>query len=244
MKKLALASLAASFLSLATADDLYVDCGDPLAADDAAEGRGSSDLPYRTIQAAVDAAVRDDAVGTIWVRPGVYADGSSASSADACNPNQQNRVVLKKRLRLVSTAGAGRTEIRGRFGDPANAHLGAETVRALLVEPAAAGSIVEGFTLGCGATRHDKGTNRATNPDRGGGFYAPGGDCYLVDSVVTNCFAAFGGGVFGGTAVRCLVKSCGGPFWNSASVDAANLWNCVVVHDYYRSSSAGSQKSL
>jgi len=217
------------------AGELYVDCNDPQAADDVADGRGTAALPYKTIQAAVDAAASGD---TVYVKPGIYDSGTTKSPEG--QTTQDNRVVITKKLHLVSTGGAKVTEIRGRHGTD-YCGLGPTSVRTVFIAQGGEESVVEGFTLGNGATL--AGNSVFNSQYTGGGFYAPHGG-YLVDSVVTNCVATFGGGMCGGTAVRTFFRGCGGRWWDSGAAHTANLWNCVVHHDYFWSSTYAGQKSL
>ena len=216
------------------ADELYVAVNDPNAADTSEAGRGTAALPYRTIQAAVDAAPSG---GTVLVRPGVYNEGSQVSPVSASD--RPSRLLIEKPVTIRSTEGASVTEIRGQHAEADN-HLGSGAIRCILVTADGAGSVVEGFTIANGAT-YSGGDN--AGDARGGGIRSLA-ECYVVDCVFTNCFASRGGALCGGTAVRCYFRGNGGPVWNSGVAAEANLWNSVVVHDYFRKSSSGCQKSL
>lgn len=214
--------------------DIYVDGSNPLSSDKPCEGRGTANLPYRTIQAAVDAAPPD---GTVRVLPGVYEEGEQPSPVS--ESDRPSRLLITKRVTISSTDGASVTEIRGRHG-VADSHLGNEAVRCIFVTEEGSGAVIEGFTIANGATY--SGGDSASYA-RGGGLRAIG-ECYVVDCVFTNCFASLGGALCGGTAIRCFFRGNGGPVWQSATAAEANLWNSVVVHDYFYSPSSGSQKSL
>ena len=77
----------------AFATDIYVARESAQASDEPCEGRGTRALPYKTIQAAVDAAP-DGA--NIWVGRGVYADTPTTSDSVL------TRVVIGKSLKLFS----------------------------------------------------------------------------------------------------------------------------------------------
>ena len=89
--------------------DIYVDGSNPLSSDKPCEGRGTANLPYRTIQAAVDAAPPD---GTVRVLPGVYEEGEQPSPVS--ESDRPSRLLIAKRVTISSTDGASVTEIRGR----------------------------------------------------------------------------------------------------------------------------------
>ena len=216
--KVAFAVLAACALN-ASAADLYVSIDDPNAADDSAEGRGSEALPYKSIQAAVDAAETDD---TVHVKPGVYTNVTTAVDGWGAT-----RVVLNRRIRLESTGGKDVTAIEGVY-DPSSSWGTCDTaVRAVCVGAAAEGSVVKGFTLRNAATRSVRG-----DVGCGGGLLALA-QAYLVDSVVSNCYACeSGAALYGGTAIRCLVRgnvNKGESTWAKGTLDHANLWYSVVV---------------
>ena len=217
-------ALAASLLARA---DIYVDCRDANAADDTAEGRGGAELPYATIQAAVNAAAEGE---TVWVRPGVYTNGTAntPSSGGIGNTSQQNRVMIDKRIRLESTRGAAVTEIRGAWKPGGTYGVGA--IRAVYIAPAASNTVVKGFTIANGSTRND-----TASKDRGGGVFFQGADrkAYVVDCVVSNCYAKGGSGLSGVTAMRSRVDYCYSGSWDYGSIENANLWNCVVREKNY-----------
>lgn len=195
-----------------TARDVYVAIGDPNAADDEAVGRGGVDLPYWSIQAAVNAADTND---TVLVKPGYYTNNYAISSTSYLPGRQRNRVVLTKNLTLRSTEGKEKTFIVGHWRDGADVNdstwnpgaspfvVGIHAVRCVFVEPEASGSIIKGFTLTHGAT-----DNSVAASDAGGGFAAPGGG-YLVDCEISHCAGYGAAAVYGGTLVRCVSKD----FW-------------------------------
>lgn len=220
MKRLTIAAIACLTLFTCKADVLFVSVDDPLASDVAGEGRGSEALPYKTIQAAVEAASENS---TIKVKPGVYDQGAYVTT-EAGGP-QSNRVYIAKTLRVVSTHGAAKTEIRGAFGTNGSKPeylLGTDSVRPVYIAAAGRGSRIEGFTIQNGATRWSS--------DGGGAVYAADGGT-LVDCTVTNCMSSGkAGGVYGVTAVRCLIGWTGGRSWECSDATSSKLWNCVIVN--------------
>ncbi len=185
------------------------------------EGRGSESSPYRTIQAAVNAAASGD---TIKVKPGVYDEGG------LCWNDWNSRVHIQdKVLKIVSTGGKAVTHIVG------NGTNG--TMRCVFFWNAQ-GSIVEGFTMrdGCAALP-------GTDPINGRGgavlgivgadvnkTYAKSQGC-VVDCVVSNCFGVRGGAFAGATAVRCWITE------NSASNSGGagrktDFVNCLITRNF------------
>lgn len=223
--KIVLSCAAAMTLSAVAgaANVLYVACDDPNASDEAVEGRGTEALPYATIQAAVAAAQED---WTVLVKPGVYTNGT-AKSPSSSNPNQSNRVMIDKRIRLESTAGAAKTAIRGCW-KPGETY-GSDAIRAVYVAATAEGSVVKGFTIADGATQND-----IAQHDHGGGVFVEGCNAFVVDCVISGCTAAQGGGAMcGGTAIRTLFDNNYSGTWEAGSIEKANLWNCVVREKNY-----------
>lgn len=242
------AAVAACALS-ASAKDIYVAIDDPNAADDAAEGRGSEQLPYWSIQAAVEAAEAagsgyDFAAGdVIRVKPGVYTNKIATCSVG--NPTRQyNRVVITNNVRLVSTEGKEKTVIEGRWRDdwahgtmptPGGATpVGGRAVRCVFIEPTAPDAIVEGFTLTHGAT-----DNGVQAQDEGGGFAAPGGG-YLVDCIITNCAGYGAASCAGGTLVRCF-SGYHWPYGGSGYIyNNVKMLNSAIFHKDRNGTGAGS----
>ena len=225
--KIALSCVTAVVLSAVAgaADVLYVDINDPNASDEAGEGRGTEALPYATIQAAVAAAQED---WTVLVKPGVYTNGA-AKSPSSSNPYQSNRVMIDKRIRLESTAGAAKTEIRGCW-KPGGTY-GSGAIRAVYIAATAEGTVVKGFTIADSATQND-----IASHDHGGGVFAEGCNAFVVDCAITGCTAAKGGGALcGGTAIRTLFDNNYSGTWEAGSIEKANLWNCVVREKNYAS---------
>ncbi len=76
-------------------------------------GCGTETSPCRSISAAIGAAVDDD---TILVRPGRYGDiddNGALGGAGEETGNSNGTLYINKRVKVISTAGAGATVIRG-----------------------------------------------------------------------------------------------------------------------------------
>jgi len=162
-----------------------------------AEGEtGTSEQPYRTIQAAVDAAAAND---TVYVRPGVYDRGGRIDPGMDGGKGCTNRVVIAKRLRIESTDGAAVTHIVGQYATPNGRQAGATAVSC--VSCTADGTVLKGFTLRDGASA-DTGAN--LNINHAGGIRSSRQNVFVVDCVVSNCVATRGGAMRNGIAIRTL----------------------------------------
>ena len=188
-------------------------------------GNGAVDAPYGTIQQAIDAANAGD---TIYVKPGTYDKGVKTASGYGVT----NRVVVSKKLYIKSLGTASDTFIKGAV-DPATGRYGKGAVRALLVLSAAEGSIIEGFTIcdSAGSGNYN-GENAYYFDQFGGGVHIQGANkqVYLVECVISNNWGYYGGGVYGGTLVRCLVSD--NRSWTTSSACRGTyLWNCVIARN-------------
>lgn len=210
-----------------TGPTLHVDAANPNAGD------GSASNPFKTIQAAVNAA---SALDQIVIAAGTYDTGTTATTLGGVS--SLSRVLLDKKLYLK---GAGRdlTIIRGAdAAAPDVDGLGMDAVRCLYIADAAKGSLIEGITFKDGRTVTLDGaqtgslpiwepyggatTNQLAYAGRnqasiGGGIaYAVEVDntaspvpAYLVDCRVSSCRAGFSGGAVYGRMVliRTLVDN-------------------------------------
>ena len=202
--------LAAMLAHCTLADILYVD----KANGSDGVGRGSESSPYRTIQAAVNAAPSGS---TVKVKPGVYDEGSGDYNG------WNNRVLIQNKvLTIVSTGGKDVTHI-----------VGNGTLRCVCFNNAE-GSVVEDFTIRDGAATYS--TSDAVN-GRGGAVlgmtsekkYSTAQGC-IVDCVVSNCVGVRGGAFAGATAVRCWITE------NSASHSGCagrgtDFVNCLITRN-------------
>ena len=207
--------------SLRAGDVLYVAKDHPNASDAADAGRGSENLPYKTIQAAV-AAAPDGA--TVRVAPGVYDDGGAVDSEGT-----SNRVYIAKKIYLVSTHGASETHVVGKCNslDSTGASGDGDAMRCIAVRNDSgkygSGSVIEGFTLRNGCNFSKGGAAFRCNSTKE--------DVYLVDCVISNCTTTTAkvstscNATAYGVLVRCLVTGNSGG-WGTCN--GSYLWNSVV----------------
>ena len=198
---------------------------------------------FGTIQEAIDAASAGD---TVLVAAGTYS--RSSSKATAFTDNTYSRVVIDKAITVKSISGKGKTFIVGE-GDYVNEPtygLGPNAVRCVAIT--AQNAVLEGFTL-TGGRVYDDGTKNFTTA--GGGACVQGSsesnclNAYIVDCTISRCFATRGGGMSGGSLVRCLltgnradkVSSSAGVFGQAGF--CGNFYNCVFTDNGER----GSAKS-
>lgn len=196
--------------------DLYVDAGaDPTSAD------GTEEHPYATIQAAVNAA---SAGTTIHIAEGVYDQGGEIL-ADSTS----SRVKIDHKVVHLIGAGRGKTVIVGVPGAGSDGR-GSGAWRCVYVD-GADGTIIEGVTLKNGSTVNPDYTRYGSRS--GGGLLVTGAnstypqEVYVVDSEILGCKAVYGGGVKGGTLVRCFIEGCYADAGLAAS--GSCLINCVVT---------------
>lgn len=186
-------------------------------------GDGSRDAPYATIQKGVDTANTDDVVK---IMAGVYDTGYRE------NGSHRSRVVIDKRLTLVGVDGMDVTHIVGSYAPNASnfeERMAEGAVRCITISGnAAAGTVIRGMTIRDGAS----GNGGEVVMSFGGGVCGYDRTSlnafYLVDCVVSNCVAKWGGAIHGGTAVRCIMRNNMAIGPGSCS-RFANLLNCLVV---------------
>lgn len=208
-----------SFLAFGIrAEDIYVAVGDPNAGDTAVAGRGGENLPYKTLQKAMEHATLE-AGDTVWVKEGVYDQGGITFSNSTTTIN---RVVVKPGVKLRSVSGAAKTVIKGASG----------TRCVYLCDR----SEVRGFTVADGAP-----TASSTDANgNGAGFYREAGNSQynavfsddepaVLDCIITNCTTgARGGGNLGKTLfIRCCFAGCKAALGNLSSGGAAQFYNCL-----------------
>lgn len=211
------------------AKTVYVNCQLP----DYAEHDGStSNLAYKTIQEAVDAASSGD---TVEVAPGVYRDGV-AHADHAWGPA---RVHLDKKLYLYAPKGASATIIEGVISSESASGIGSDAMRCVSVESGAVESIIEGFTFRNGRAGAANGTVVASGGVANGGAVfasASGNDAlkggpFFVGCVIENCSAPVTAVTFGGVFVRSRFENnepVAGTYFSRWSTFA----NCLFTHNY------------
>ena len=178
--------------------------------------------PRRTLEKAME-LVRDG--DTLCLLPGEYREGSMRGG--------RARIYVTNNITVKSTDGASRTFISGVYGSPAMscAHVTNGLKRV----------VFEGLTFKDGRAY---GWGRFV--DNGGGLKSESGGnvTWAIDCVFTNCYAALGGGMYGGNAYRCRFVDClardGGGFAAYSSAFAFCLFqgcsssSCSAYKSYSR----------
>ena len=230
--KLSIAMLATlSSLMAFSADTWYVK---PDGTD--AEGRGTSaETPWRTLQYAHDKAAAGD---TILLLPGTYAEGEVA------DPKHKNRLVVSKKLFFRATGKKSEAIVEGQL-DPSTGKWGANGIRCVYVTADGYDSEFHGITFkeggggdggdengssgwgGCVHVYGGKSASKTANVFRA--FFV---DCDFIDGC-----GKWGGGLNGGTAIRCFFSGNRGSSFG-ASASGSALWNCVIVNGLQDASSS------
>ena len=190
---------------------------------------GTEAKAFGTIQDAVESAAASGDV--IYVRPGVYDKGYGVDGGGTTN-----RVcIIDKNVRIEATGTKEDTHIVGWKDPSGNNGMSPAAIRCVFVK-SDTGSIVKGFTIRDGATacKTPSGSNSDTTPYRGGGYScsdtAAKNHNYLVDCVVSNCAAGYGGAIAGGMAIRCLFTDNYGGI-EGAVQRRGYAWNCVMTRN-------------
>ena len=191
----------------AAATVYYVDGGNP-----------APTPPYTTwataatnIQDAVNLTASGD---TVLVTNGVYA-----SSGLVITGGLTNRVALTNAITVQSVNGPWVTTIYG-----AGATIGTKAVRCAWLTN---GASLVGFTLAGGATLFS-GNNYTT--ESGGGAWCASSNSMIADCVISsNAANEYGGGVYQGTVVNCLISTNGSLLVGGGASYQSVLVNCTVV---------------
>ena len=202
------------------------------------DGRSEA-TAWGTLQDAHDNASAGD---TILVYPGYYTQGGRAGTTT--HTTNQNRLFVTKKLTFVSTVPKA-AHIVGAHAATADGR-GSGAVRCISVTTDGHGTIFKDFTIRDGATLSSGtdplNTGGAGSTCSGGGLIVLGAHSdgenpsanvrkvYLVDCVISNCVATWGGAMHGGTAIRCLMADNTGSSFGQAACQAA-LWNTVIVRN-------------
>ena len=199
------------------------------------DGRSES-TAWGTLQDAHDNASAGD---TILVLPGNYTQGGRAGTTT--HTANLNRLFVAKKLTFASTVPKA-AHIVGVHAAMADGR-GSGAVRCICVTADGHGTVFKDITIRDGATLSSGtdplNTSGAGSTCSGGGLIVLGvnaGDsktadvrkAYLVDCVVSNCVATWGGAMHGGTAIRCLLKDNAGSSFGETACEGA-LWNTVVA---------------
>lgn len=225
-------------LSVFGAGPWYVAKEDPNASDD---NPGTEALPFRTIQAALDN--KDFVAGdTVYVKRGVYDEGEKVDSGTY---KMTNRVYIAKKVYLKALDGKEVTHVVGRHSNANPEGYGPDAIRCVSVN-GASGTVLEGFTLRDGASSKS-GSVTTRKYHQGGAMVVTDSakDVYLVDCTISNCVALCGGGVRGGTLIRCWIDNCNGTSRGSA-FDGSYAFSCLITrcYYYYTAGTAGSGRGV
>ena len=233
--------VSALFVSNASADTWYVKAAN--SGQSGLDGRSEA-TAWGTLQDAHDNASAGD---TIRVCPGDYDQGTytdMVSAYNSYNNKHPNRLYVTKKLFFEATGGKESTHIVGVHDATADGR-GAGAVRCICVTSGGHGTVFKGFTIRDGATSSSGGDPVNTGgiaSSSGGGLLVYGAHSdgenpsanvckvYLVDCVISNCVATWGGAMHGGTAIRCLMADNTGSSFGQAACQAA-LWNTVIVRN-------------
>ena len=195
MKSIAFAAVISCSLFAQAGVTYYVDSNRP-------DNSGSGETPAeakRTIQAAVDCTTAGDIV---VVMPGHYREGGCVTPDGIFS-----RVYVTNNITIKSKEGKGATFIHGLKSatisslDDKGVGLGPEAERCFYISSAAKGARIEGFTILDGTTDCYNNGSWQVDRNRGGGILNLG-DVTVVDSVISNCFATYGGAMYKGKAAR------------------------------------------
>lgn len=231
MKRLITLAAATMGALIGTAATWYVD--------DDNFGKGGLDgkspaSAWGTLQDAHDNAAAGD---TVYVLPGTYDRGMSVNTAN--NVDHTNRLSVTKKLYFRATdfeTNGNRTStiIAGRL-DPNTGVNGPAAIRCVFVASSGAGTQFHGFTIrdgGAASGSCDEDNSDTGSPDVGGALYAyKNTDVYLVDCDILNSWGSWGGGMRGGTAVRCLFDNCGGMSFGQ-TCSGSRLSFCVIKNNH------------
>ena len=229
MRKLisSLACVLISVLAFAEPKTIYVDQNVKV------PGDGTSwKTAVKTIQEGVNKASETE-VDTVLVAPGEYADDLGDYGSDTfCY-----RVKLDRKVILKSSEGKEVTHIVGRRGNGSGgAVAGLPPVTCVYIPAAGRGSIVEGFTIRDGETSSGIGSaNRSAGVGdptmTGNSNYSsnknPDAFWYVAYCTISNCCAARGSAVSGGTLIGTVITDNASYENNIVATTYVHAYNCV-----------------
>ena len=197
----------------------------PDGVDDDADGRGASaELPFRTLQYAVDHAGNR---GVVVAAAGRYAEGGDQYASVS------NRVTVKSgnHIRILG-AGAGKSFIvgQGDESDPAGDGWKRGPAAMRCVGIFGGEAAVQGFTLTGGRSGYVKGDNSEISANLGGcvNAYYNSRDQHILDCEITDGIAFRGGLARGGYYVRCTFT--GGRSIGGGLIRDSVYLNACLVH--------------
>ncbi len=165
------------------------------------------------IQVAVDIASPGD---TVLVGTGVYNAGGRSAPGGSLT----NRLVLEKPILVQAVNGPASTTLAGSPGSGFEAPLGPDAVRCAWLGD---GAVLAGFTLQNGFT--DGQFADENDLSGGGALLAAGG--MVSNCVIAECGAVDGGGMWGGTGVRCTFSGNVAQL-NGGGAAETTLRNCLL----------------
>ena len=196
------------------------------------DGR-TKETAWGTLQEAHDNASSGD---TVIVHEGVYDRGETYKAGHT------NRLVVTKKLFFIAAGSRDATHIVGKTatkksdGTAATDGRGADGMRCVCVTTDGHGSTFTGFVFRDGSSSdagNDAYTASGQSSAGGGAVNVYGKDSgaygvYFIDCVISNSVAGWGGAMYGGTAIRCLIANNSGSSFGGVCC-SAGLWNSVVV---------------
>ncbi len=210
MKKTLMAiGFAVAVVSSATAAEYFAD---------AVNGNDANDgLTEATAKLSLKAALAlADTGDTVTLLPGDYTNGVETTSSTYSRGYINKQITLRSKNGRASrdvTRIVGKYDYEGGTGNGKTGGMGDNCVRGLWVTSAAAGTVIEGISFVDCSAPFLTGSGESTSG--GGIFFGNGGltstaadNLYVVDCAFIRCQATRGAGMYGGTSVRCLFKSC------------------------------------
>ena len=172
---------------------------DPEVGSDSTTSGANPETPYKTIQAANNAAYsKGGNYSVVRAAPGDYNSGGGITGSVS------NRLTMTRHIRIL---GAGRDKSIIRGHPASNGGMGSYAMRC--VYRSGGSGCVQGFTLADGYTT--SGTTDNINT-RGGGVYCNAtsydNNFRILDCTITNCWSVRGGAGYSGSYERCHVVDC------------------------------------
>ena len=185
---------------------------------DAINGSDANDgLTEATAKLSLKEAIALASAGdTVTLLPGDYSNGTVTVSSTLSRAQITKPITLRSKNGRASrdvTRIVGKYDYEGGTGNGKTGGMGDNCVRGLWVTSAAAGTVIEGISFVDCSAPFLTGSGESTSG--GGIFFGNGGltstaadNLYVVDCAFIRCQATRGAGMYGGTSVRCLFKSC------------------------------------
>ena len=223
---------------------------DPAA--DAAAADGSEAHPFRTLQAAADAAPTGSGDLTLVnCRPGLYAEGGKAKTATpAATITYEGSATLTNRLYVTgrnmffrSTDGAAATTVQGRWDTESGIDAygtGPAAVRCVLAETSGRMFCMKGFTLRDSATaRLATNTKAKDGVDDYGDTASNGGAVYFAAQASSTSAAARN---FNHVLEDCVLTRCSGS--RGGAANGGILRRCVVTDCFSTRGGSGVTRNV